>query len=72
VGAASAATNFGLFKNFALPGREGLRLQFRSEFFNLFNSVNLGNPNGTLGGTMGRITSADDARVIQFALKLVF
>jgi len=72
VGPASAVTNFGLFKNFALPGREGLRLQFRSEFFNLFNSVNLGNPNGTMGSTMGRITSAGDARVIQFALKLLF
>jgi hypothetical protein len=72
VGPASAVTNFGLFKNFALPGREALRLQFRSEFFNLFNSVNLGNPNGTMGSTMGRITSAGDARVIQFALKLLF
>jgi outer membrane receptor protein involved in Fe transport len=72
VGPNSAVTNFGLFKSFALPGREGLRLQFRSEFFNVFNSVNLGSPNGTFGSTMGRITSAGDPRVIQFALKLLF
>jgi hypothetical protein len=51
-----------------------MRLQFRSEFFNLFNTVNLSNPNATLssGVNMGRITSAADARVIQFALKVVF
>ncbi len=74
IGAPAATTNLGAFKSFALPGREGLRLQFRSEFFNVFNSVNLGPPNTNLrsGATMGRITSADDARVIQFALKLLF
>ncbi len=73
LGPASANTNFAVFKNIALPGREGMRLQFRSEFFNLFNSVNLGNPNNqvTAGVNMGRITSADSARVIQFALKLI-
>ena len=72
VGPNSAVTNFGLLKNFVLPGREGLRLQFRSEFFNVFNSVNLGSPNGTFGGTLGRITSAGDPRIIQFALKVIY
>lgn len=72
IGPPAATTNFGAFKSFPLPGREGLRLQFRSEFFNVFNSVNLGNPNGTFGTNMGRITSADSARVIQFALKVLF
>ena len=74
LGPPSANTNLGAFKSFALPGREALRLQFRSEFFNVFNSVNLGNPNATLsaGTRMGRITSAADARVIQFALKVLF
>jgi hypothetical protein len=48
-------------------------LQFRSEFFNLFNNVNLNNPNAQLtSAQMGRITSAGEARVIQFALKLLF
>ena len=60
VGPPSLNTNLALFKNVPLPGREGLRLQFRSEFFNVFNSVNLGNPNDsfTAGARMGRITSA--------------
>jgi hypothetical protein len=72
IGPPAATTNVGLFKTFQLPGREGLRLQFRSEFFNLFNSVNLSNPNASVsaGAQMGRITSAADGRVIQFALKL--
>ena len=70
----SATTNLAVFKSFRIPGREGLRVQFRSEFFNLFNSVNLGNPNASVssGATMGRITSAADARVIQFAIKFLF
>jgi outer membrane receptor protein involved in Fe transport len=72
IGPPAATTNVGLFKTFQLPWRESLRLQFRSEFFNLFNSVNLSNPNASVsaGAQMGRITSAADARVIQFALKL--
>ncbi|MEK7404668.1 MAG: carboxypeptidase regulatory-like domain-containing protein [Acidobacteriota bacterium] len=74
LGPASASANTGIFKHFALPGREGMRLQFRAEFFNLFNSVNLGTPNNQLsaGDRMGRITSAGGARVIQFALKAIF
>ncbi len=74
LGPAAASTNLGLFKNFDLPGREGMRLQFRSEFFNVFNSVNLSNPNATLGSgvNMGRITGSDSARVIQFALKAIW
>ncbi|MFB3905204.1 MAG: carboxypeptidase regulatory-like domain-containing protein [Acidobacteriota bacterium] len=73
VGPAYATTNLGLFKNFPLPGREGLKLQFRSEFFNAFNSVNLGNPRNQLSDSrMGRITGASSARVIQLALKVLF
>lgn len=44
--------------------------QFRPEFFNALNQVNLGIPNSE--SEMGRITSAGGARVIQFALKVVF
>ncbi len=62
---------FGLFKNFNLTER--YRLQFRSEFFNLFNHVNLGNPNTNVSsGNFGRITGAGAPRVIQFALKFIF
>jgi hypothetical protein len=74
IGPAFASTNAGIFKHFRLPWREGMRLQFRGEFFNLFNSVNLSSPNAQLsaGANMGRITSAGSARVIQFALKVLF
>lgn len=72
VGPGAFDTNAAVFKDFALPFREKMKLQFRSEFFNLFNNVNFNNPNATLGPKMGRITSAGDARVIQFALKLLF
>ena len=72
VGPGAFTTNAAVFKNFPLGFRENMRLQFRSEFFNLFNNVNFNNPNATLGSKMGRITSADDARIIQFALKLLF
>jgi outer membrane receptor protein involved in Fe transport len=68
----SATANVALFKVFPIPLREGMKLQFRSEFFNVLNRVNLGNPNTTVGSSMGRITSAGSARVLQFALKVLF
>jgi len=72
-GPSQAVTNFAVFKNIPLPGREGLKAQFRCEFFNLFNTVNLGSPRDTMTDSrMGRILTAGDARVIQFALKVLF
>jgi outer membrane receptor protein involved in Fe transport len=68
----TATANVALFKSFPVPLREGMKIQFRSEFFNVLNRVNLGNPNTTVGSSMGRITSAGSARVLQFALKLLF
>jgi hypothetical protein len=72
-GPGTAVTNFAFVRNFKLPG-EGRRVQFRSEYFNLFNRVNLGNPSLTVssGAHMGAITSAGEARVLQFALKVMF
>jgi hypothetical protein len=72
LGPGNATVNGGLFKTFPIPLREGMRLQFRSEFFNLLNRVNLSNPNTSLGSSNGRITSAGSARALQFALKLLF
>jgi outer membrane receptor protein involved in Fe transport len=68
----NSAVNTGLFKNIALPFREGMKLQFRTEFFNVLNQVNLGNPNVSMGKNMGKITSAGSPRILQFALKLLF
>lgn len=66
--------DFSIFK--AFPIREGMNLQFRSEFFNLTNTPFYGLP-GALGTTVGApnfgvIGSAGDPRVIQLALKLLF
>jgi hypothetical protein len=64
-------TDFSVIKDFAI--REPLRLQFRTELFNAFNQVNFNNPDTTVtDGTFGVITGAQDGRVIQFALKLLW
>ena len=49
------------------------RVQFRVEAFNLFNQARFGPP-GTQISTVnfGRITSADDGRIIQLAVKYNF
>ena len=64
--------DFSLFKNFRIMERASL--QFRSEFFNFFNTPAFNNPNATFGtSTFGTITSTKhDNREIQFALKLMF
>jgi hypothetical protein len=41
--------DFSLFKNFAFT--ESTRLQFRAEFFNLFNTPQFGRPNASLQTT---------------------
>jgi hypothetical protein len=74
-------TDFSVIKNFPLAFREGTDVQFRAEFFNLFN-----HPQFYLGGaggsgeqdinaraTFGVINNTvNNARLIQFALKLRF
>ena len=59
-----------LQKNFQLTER--FKLQFRSDFLNAFNTVNLDAPNMNIGTTLGQITGAQPARNVQFALKLLF
>jgi hypothetical protein len=64
-------TDFSVLKDFMV--REPWKLQFRAEMFNVFNQVNFNNPDQYVtDGTFGVITSANDGRVIQFALKLLF
>jgi hypothetical protein len=64
--------DFSVFKD--IPITERFRLQFRTEFFNLFNHANPGNPNVSLDSPdYGTIRSTTvNARLIQFALKLSF
>jgi hypothetical protein len=65
--------DLGVQKDFALPLREGMSLQFRSEFFNLTNRTNFRAPaTNRSAATFGRIASAYPARQVQFGLKLIF
>jgi hypothetical protein len=70
-GPAFNSTDFAVLKDFLI--REPTRLQFRSEFFNAFNQVNFGSVSTTVNSSaFGRIRSASDPRIIQFALKLLW
>jgi hypothetical protein len=63
--------DFSLFKEF--PIHDAGKVQFRSEFFNLFNHPNFGNPDSGIGdGTFGQLTNAKPGRIAQFALKYLF
>jgi hypothetical protein len=74
-------TDFSIIKDFPLSFREGMNLQFRAEFFNLFNHPQfyLGGAGGSgeqdvnASSTFGVINNTvNNARLIQFALKLRF
>ena len=63
--------DFGLLKDAKI--REGMALQFRAEFFNIFNHAQFGFPSGTFGAaTFGDVTSAADPRIGQVAVKILF
>ena len=64
-------TDLGLLRTIKVT--EHTSIQFRAEFFNIFNNVNFGTPNSRANaGSFGRITSAFDPRILQFALKVTF
>jgi hypothetical protein len=64
-------TDFAAMKNFKIG--EDANVQFRAEFFNVFNNVNFGMPGNTVGtGSYGQLTYAGSPRVLQFGLKVKF
>ena len=73
------SADIGLMKNFHFS--EAAYLQFRTDFLNAFNNVNLGHPDtsfsatsstfGQIGPAVGSPAS-QPARNIQFALKMYF
>jgi hypothetical protein len=70
-------TDFSIIKNTRI--REGVRVQFRAEVFDLFNHANFGQPGNVVGTpAFGRIVStrfptgeSGSSRQIQFALKVI-
>lgn len=71
-------TDFSVIKNTKI--RETMRVQFRAEFFDIFNHANFGQPGRVVGtSTFGRIINtrfatgdSGSSRQIQFALKFLF
>jgi hypothetical protein len=71
----TSIANMALFKEFPMNKyREGMRLEFRMEAFNVFNHPQFGNPDMTYGdGSFGAIFStAQSNREVQLGLKFYF
>ena len=69
--------NVSVSRAFPLPWREGMRMEFRAEAFNLLNRVRFGTGDANLQDpNFGKLTSSADLlntpRQLQFALKLYF
>ena len=59
------------FKRTKITERQSL--EFRAEFFNLFNQAQFTNPIGDIASTnFGRILETEDPRIIQFSLRYMF
>jgi len=70
IGPSSKQVDFSVSKRFLLGAT---RLEFRAEIFNLFNTTNFGQPDGNVSNvTAGVISSADDARNMQFGIRLAW
>jgi uncharacterized membrane protein len=71
IGPGYADTDIGLLKNIHIT--EGKYFQFRGDFLNAFNNVQLGAPSTTFpSSTFGLINHSQPARNIQFALKFYY
>jgi Carboxypeptidase regulatory-like domain/TonB dependent receptor len=63
--------DFSVFKN--IPIKESKSIQFRAEFFNVFNHANFRLPDNDISSpTFGQITEALPGRLVQLALKFLF
>jgi hypothetical protein len=52
---------------------EGTSVEFRAEFFNIFNHAQFGGPSGNISSaTFGQVTGANEPRIGQMALKFYF
>jgi len=71
-GPAVVSTDLAILKDIRILERQ--QLQFRAEFFNLFNQVNFNNPVANLSSTTtyGQINGSASGRVIQFGLKYLW
>jgi len=70
-GPGNATWDLGLLKD--LPLTEAKKLEFRVEFFNIFNHANFGTPQGDIiNSSFGFSTSAGDPRIGQLAIKFDF
>jgi hypothetical protein len=67
-----ANLDFAVHKNVRFA--EGKKLEFRTEFFNLFNHTQFFNPDGNIsdGATFGQVQRARDPRLIQLAVRFTF
>ncbi len=70
-------TDLALNKKFSTPV-ESLKVEFRTEFYNILNHTNLylpstiGGTNGSTASTGGIISSTFEPRIIQFGLKVLY
>jgi hypothetical protein len=66
--------DFAIFKRTYFGPDNKLNLEFRSEFFNIFNRSQFGAPNTTLGSsTFGQVSAIlNNPRLVQFGLKFSF
>jgi hypothetical protein len=70
IGPGSQQVDLSLSKRFPLGGA---RLEFRGEIFNLLNHTNFRQPDGNISNvTAGVISAADDARNMQFGLRIAW
>jgi hypothetical protein len=67
-----STTDFAILKTF--PFSEARQVDFRAEFFNIFNHTQFFNPDGNFsdGAQFGQVNQVRDPRLIQFALKFKF